>query len=221
MAKRRFLFLFICFLAAIGAVQAQEPTTTWPYIFNDFQSATIYLKAGGKIEYTANIHLGNSTLHYIDGNDVKESKSKDILLVVFGEQRFMNVNGKLMEVVAEQEGGFIARLKDIDFTRLNETGGAYGASSNTLSTKALTSIEGIGSVTNHAMQVANKESGKELPLRNEYFIVVGGSVYPAEKALLPDFVPVDKKQSLKDFVKKNKIRWSKPADLIKLVDILK
>ena len=211
----------MCFFAAISAVQAQEPTTTWPYIFNDFQSSTIYLTTGGKMEYTANIHLGNSTLHYIDGNDVKESKSKDILLVSIADRKFMSVNGKLMEIVAEQDGGFVAKLRVIDFTRLNETGGAYGASSNTLSTKALTSIEGIGSVTNHALQVANKENGKELPLKSEYYIVAAGSVYPADKSLFLDLVPADKKQSVKEFVKKNKIRWSKPEDLIKLIDILK
>lgn len=221
MAKRKILFLFMCFFAAISAVQAQEPTTTWPYIFNDFQSSTIYLRTGGKMEYTANIHLGNSTLHYIDGNDVKESKSKDILLVSIADRKFMSVNGKLMEIVAEQDGGFVAKLRVIDFTRLNETGGAYGASSNTLSTKALTSIEGIGSVTNHALQVANKENGKELPLKSEYYIVAAGSVYPADKSLFLDLVPADKKQSVKEFVKKNKIRWSKPEDLIKLIDILK
>lgn len=173
------------------------------------------------MEYTANIHLGNSTLHYIDGNDVKESKSKDILLVSIADRKFMSVNGKLMEIVAEQDGGFVAKLRVIDFTRLNETGGAYGASSNTLSTKALTSIEGIGSVTNHALQVANKENGKELPLKSEYYIVAAGSVYPADKSLFLDLVPADKKQSVKEFVKKNKIRWSKPEDLIKLIDILK
>lgn len=211
----------MCFFAAISAVQAQEPTTTWPYIFNDFQSSTIYLRTGGKMEYTANIHLGNSTLHYIDGNDVKESKSKDILLVSIADRKFMSVNGKLMEIVAEQDGGFVAKLRVIDFTRLNETGGAYGASSNTLSTKALTSIEGIGSVTNHALQVANKENGKELPLKSEYYIVAAGSVYPADKSLFLDLVPADKKQSVKEFVKKNKIRWSKPEDLIKLIDLLK
>ena len=221
MGKRRLLFLLISCFLGISTLMAQDPTTTWPYIFSDFKPATIYLRAGGKIEYTANIHLENSTLHYIDGENIKESKSRDILVVSIDGKKFMNVNAKLMEVVAEQEGGFVAKSRDIDFTRLNETGGAYGASSNTLSTKALTSIEGIGSVTNHALQVANKENGKVLPLKNEYFIVVNGSVYPAEKSLLLDFVPAAKQQSVKDFVKKNKIKWSKPEDLLKIIDVLK
>ncbi len=221
MSISKYFFAAIATLFCISVLAAQEPTTTWPYIFSNFEAATIYLKSGGKIEYTANIHLSKSNLHYIDGEEIKESKSKDILMVVIGGRKFMSVNGALMEIVAEQEGGFVAKSREIDFTRLNETGGAYGASSNTLSTKALSSIEGVGFTPNHALQVQNKDNGKELPLKNEYFIVVNGSVYPAEKALLINFAPADKQQTVKDFVKKNKIRWTRPEDLIKLVDVLK
>lgn len=221
MTKRGFILLLMLCLFGVGNMQAQEPTTTWPYIFKDFSPVTVYMRAGGKVDYTANIHLAKSTLHYIDGDDIKESKSREILMALFGDRKFMNVNGALMEVVEEREGGFVVKSREIDYTRLNETGGAYGASSNTLSTKALSSIEGVGSVTNHTLQAANKENGKELPLKHDYFIVVSGTIYPAEKSLIVDFAPMDKKQALKDFIKQNKIKWSKPEELAKFIDVLK
>lgn len=210
-----FMLLFCTFAAA------QQPTTTWPYIFNDFSPATVYLSSGGKIEYTANIHLAHSYMHYIDGEDIKEAKVRDILVVEIGGKKFMNVNSSLMQVVEESDGGFVAMLLEPDYSKLNETGGAYGGPSNTLSTKALTSIEGFGSVTNHMMQVNNKSNGKALPLKKSYYIVAGGSIYPALKSAIADFLPLNKKEAYKTFLKKNKIRWGNPNDLAKLIEVLR
>ena len=104
-----------------------------------------------------------------------------------------------------------------DYSKLNETGGAYGSSSNTTSTKALTSLEGFGSVTNHMLQQSEKENGKVIPLKHEYYLVANGSVYPAQKKLFEKMLPSDKQAALKGFLKENKIRWNKPEDLLKLV----
>lgn len=220
MATRRLFLILLSCLFSICALQAKGPTTTWPYIFENFAPATIYLTSGGKIEYTANIHLAHSYLHYIDGENIREAKLKDILIVEIGGKRFMNVNNSLMEIVQQTDEGFVAMLQEPDYTKLNETGGAYGGSSNTLSTRTLTSIEGFGSVTNHMMQMANKENGKILPLKKSYYLVANGRVYPANKSSLKDFLPLDRQEKYKAFIKKNKIKWGDPADLIKLIEII-
>ncbi len=217
---RRFLFIVLLMVPVLSYVAAQEPTTTWPYIFKDFTEATVYMSKGGKIEYKANVHLAKSTLHYIADDMINEVRGRDILLVDFGGRKFMNVNNSLMEVVEEVEGGFIAMLREINFTELNETGGAYGSSSATTSTKALSSLEGIGSITTHMLQQDNKNSGKVLPLQSSYYIVTEGRVYPANKSMIEDFLPVDKKAAFKAFVKQNKIKWNNPQSLIKLVEVL-
>lgn len=217
--KQFVLFLIICCASFLNSF-AQQPTTTWPYIYNQFTDAVVYLKAGGKQEYKANIHLQKSRLHYIDGENILESKMGDVLLVEMGGKRYMNINNSLMEIVRESEKGFIAKESKPDFTKMNETGGAYGSSSNTTSTRALTSIEGLGSVSNHILQQANKESGKPLVLKHEYYIVSKGSIYPARKNVFEDLLPLDKKSNFKTFLKENKIKWQNPDDLLKIVEYL-
>ena len=218
---RRFaIFTVLLFLCFGPFLQAQEPTTTWPYVNNDFLNAVVFLKSGGKQEYLANVHLQNCQLHYVKGNNIMEASLNDILLVELASKRYMNINNSLMEIVAEGEKGFIAKFSKPDYSKLNETGGAYGASSNTTSTKALTSLEGFGSVTNHMLQQSEKESGKVIPLKHEYYIVANGSVYPAQKKLLERMLPADKQQAMKGFLKENKIKWSSPEDLLKLVKFL-
>lgn len=217
---KRFCLAILFVLLFCDFAISQQPTTTWPYIFDKFSPATVYLSSGGKIEYTANIHLAHSYMHYIDGDVIKEAKVRDILVVEINGKKFMNVNSSLMQVVREKENGFVAMLLEPDYSKLNETGGAYGGPSNTLSTKALTSIEGFGLVTNHMMQASNKNHGKVLPLKKSYYIVAGGSIYPAVKSVIADFLPLNKKDSYKTFLKKNKIKWGNPDDLIKLIDVL-
>lgn len=218
---KRILFISIALFVATGALLAQYyPTTVWPYVNNNFSNANIYLKSGEKLEYFSNIHLQGSVLHYVKNNNVMEAAMSDILLVEIDSKKYMNINNSLMEIICENKDGFVAMLVKPDYTRLNETGGAYGSSSNTTSTKALTSLEGIGSITNHMLQQADKENGKEIPLLKEYYIVSKGNVYPGKKKLFEKMLPDDKLSSFKKFVKERKIKWTEPADLLKLVDFI-
>lgn len=217
---RRFTILTVLFTLLGSFLLAQKPTTTWPYVNNDFSAATVYLKSGGKLEYMANIHLQNCQLHYVKGNNIMEASLSDILVVELASKRYMNINNSLMEIVAEGEKGFVAKFSKPDYSKLNETGGAYGSSSNTTSTKALTSLEGFGSVTNHMLQQSEKENGKVIPLKHEYYIVANGSVYPAQKKLFEKMLPADRQAALKAFLKENKIKWTNPEDLLKLVKVL-
>lgn len=218
--KKLVLSLFISLISGMMMVSAQNPTTTWPYIFQDFSQTQVYLKSGGKLNYLANVHLQGSKLHYVKDGSVIEASMSDILLVEINSRRFMNINNSLMEIITEGERGFVAKKVEPDFSKLNETGGAYGASSNTTSTRALTSLEGVGSVTSHMMQRSDKESGKVIPLKHEYYIVANGGVYPGQKKLFEKLLPLDKQSEYKLFIKSNKIKWHNPDDLLKLVEIL-
>ena len=217
MIMKRFLIFSMMFTFLAGFAGAQNPTTTWPYVNNDFSNATVYLKSGGKLEYLANIHLQDCQLHYVKGGNIMEASLNDILVVELASKRYMNINNSLMEIVGEGKKGFVAKFSKPDYSKLNETGGAYGSSSNTTSTKALTSLEGFGSVTNHMLQQSEKENGKVIPLKHEYYLVANGSVYPAHKKLFEKMLPSDKQVALKGFLKENKIKWNKPEDLLKLV----
>ena len=216
MKARKIIIAIALFFIATGILPAQEPTTTWPYEFYDFQKCTVYFKKGGNAEHVANIHLLKSQLHMVNNGNVFETNSGEILMVVFGETHYMNINNSLMKVVAENKSTFVAKHVEIDFTRLNETSSAYGIPASTSSTKALTSIEGFGTIPNHMMQRADKDSGKPLVFKEEYFIVTNGATYPADKKILEKILPEEKKVALKAFMKQNKIKWTEPQSLLKL-----
>ena len=41
------------------------------------------------------------------------------------------------------------------------------------------------------------------------------------KSSLKEFLPLDRQEKYKAFIKKNKIKWGDPADLIKLIEIIR
>lgn len=209
----------------ITSISAQECTTTWPYLFNDFQPGTVYFKDGAKTPYRVNIHILKSKLHYLeDGSEeIKEAVSEDYILVKIGEDTFYSRQGKMVKVVASNEGGFIGECTVADMAALNtgETA-AYGASANSMSTRKLSSIDGEGpSVSTNHMNLKNsKDDGIYIPTEKEYYIVTQGTVFPANKKQLEMFLPKDKADALKGFLKKNKISWKSPESLLKLVEFI-
>lgn len=219
MNKKIILLLGALYMTITGF--AQEATTNWPYIFNDFKPATIYMQDGTKKDYMVNIHLVNATLNYLEDNKIMNVKDSDALVITIGNRHFMNVQGKIMEIVAEQDNGFIAELKKADITKVNETGGAYGTSSNTLSTKPLSSLENManGDFGSHMQQKNSKNDGKVLPIIEEYYIVANKQVYPANRKAISEILPADKQQAYKQFLKEHKIKWKEPDSLLQLVNL--
>ncbi len=213
-----FIFMFVCDVLA-----AQEPTSTWPYLYNDFQDATVFFKDGSKRECKVNIHILNSKFHYLEGEDIMEAKSADILLVSIGNDSFYSKQGLMMKAVAANDKGFVGEVTVVDMAALNSQGGAaYGSSANSVAVNRLSSIEGSGpsASTNHMNLKNEKDLGVLLPVEKEYYIVTKGNVYPANRKNLELLLPSDKKSGFKAFLKQNKISWKSPASLLKIVDYI-
>lgn len=221
---RKYILSLIALIVA-GAVHAQDPTTTWPYLYNDFMQGTVYFKDGSHTDYLVNIHVLNSKLHYLEqgSEDIKEAVSKDVVLVTVGNDSFYARQGKILKAVASNDKGFIGEESVADMAALmSEGSAAYGASANSMSTRKLTSIEGAGpsASTNHMNLKKSKDDGKLIPLEREYYIVTAGQVYPANKRELELFLPSEKRAGLKAFLKANKISWNSPQSLLKLIDYI-
>ena len=54
---KRLLFAGLLGVITSLGLRAGEPTTMWPYLFDDFMEASIYSKSGNKGEAKVNIHL--------------------------------------------------------------------------------------------------------------------------------------------------------------------
>ncbi len=210
-------------LTGFGATaQDFEPTSTWPYIYEDFADGKLMMNTGKVVEGKYNICLSNSSVHFIEGDLVKQASAVEVTSVQIGQDIYVNAAGQMMKVVAKSDKGVVAEGCSIDLARLNETGGAYGSSSSSNATTALSSLEGIGgtrSNMNHMELKASKSDGKTLPLITKYYLVYGGKVIFAGKRDVEEGSGVDKAE-LKSFLKSNKIKWRKPESLIVLVNFL-
>lgn len=218
----KFFSILLFFTIIYTGLNAQNCTTMWPYLYPDFQEGTIYFVNGQQSVQKVNIHVIKSTLHFLDQNDIKEAITKDVILVEIGNNVFYSKNGQMMKVLKSNDKGFVALVQEGDLESvLNEGTAAYGASSNSSAVKKLSSIDiGGKTIINHMEIKQNKDSGKELPLIDKYYIATKANVYPAIKSSLEEALPPAKKAELKPFLKKNKIQWKNPESLILLIDFI-
>lgn len=218
--KKLFVLSLVILISSV--FYGQSVNTMWPYLYQEFTEGTIYTKDGFKFDKKVNVHVLKSTLHYLDGNTIKETDSNDLLMVDVADERYMCVEGKVLKIVKGDKDGFVATLEMGDFSKVVETGGAYGASSNAQATTNLSSIDIGGiNVINHMQLREGKTTGKTIPLMTSYHIVTGGDIYPASKNKVSKMLDGNSAKEFKTFLKKNKIKWSNPDDLMKVADFLK
>lgn len=194
----------------------------WPYIYPEFTEGELKKYAGVNVEGMFNVHLAKGVLHFVEKDIIREALPTEVFSVRIGKDYYANVGGTIMKVMAESENGFVAQEVLADFAALNNTGGAYGSSSNSISTQALSSLEGIGgtrSNMNHMELKNSKDDGETLPVTVKLYLVMPGKVVYAAKKDVLDIDGVDKK-AISAFIKENKIKWNNPQALIKLVDYL-
>ncbi len=220
--KRTLISILMSLAATLCFAQEYQPTSTWPYLYDDFTAGVLTDKDGALIEGLYNIHILHGRLHFIDGDMIKEAKPLDVMFVTVGEDLYRNVGGTMMQVLARSDKGFVVRKTEIDAAAMNATGGAYGSSSSTLATQALTSLEFTGSASgpvNHMNMKNSKNEGKTLPLIMKTYLVFGKNVVFATKRDVLAIDGVDK-DAVNAFIKENKIKWKDPQSLVRLVDFL-
>ena len=221
--KKAILSLTLSLFATVLAMaQNYEPTTTWPYVYPEFASGELLSPKGVSTLGQYNIHLSGGALHFIDGDLIREVSARDVLYVVIGEDRYANVEGKMMKILASDSKGIVARESLVDFVKLNGTGGAYGSSSSTIATTALSSMEQIGSGktgVNHMELKNSKEAGQILPLTEKLWLVTEGKAVFASKKDVSQIEGIDK-DAFKVFFKENPVKWKNPESLLKVVDFI-
>lgn len=218
-----FLIAFAIVLSLCEAsAQDYKPTTTWPYAYPEFLNGDLKQIVGPEKKGKYNIHLAQGTLHFIEGEMIREAVPTEVFSVKIGNDIYSNANGTMMKVLAKSEKGYVALEEKADFAALNNTGGAYGSSSNSLSTQALSSLEGIGGTRtnmNHMELKNSKDEGSILPVTSKLYLVIPGYVVFAGKKDVSELAGLDKKE-LNEFIKENKIKWKDPQSLLLLVDYM-
>lgn len=222
--KKTFLLILSMLAGAWMAFCQYVPTTSWPYVYDEFQDGSLIWNGGKEKGGKYNINLADKKLHFIEGAYIKAADMVDVLTVRIGQDVYQNAAGEMLKVLSKSEKSLVLEAREIDYAALNETGGAYGSSSTTIGTTALSSLEGIGGTNssaniNHMELKMNKESGKALSLISKKYLFVKGQKIKAAKKDVMDVPGLDK-EAVKAFLKENKIKWNKVSDLQKLGDFL-
>ena len=207
-------------LVALAAL-AQEYSTTWPYLYQEFTNGTVYMKGGTKATYDLNVHIMHSRLHFIDNGVIKEANLAEVLLVKIGDDQYMNVDGQIMKVVKSEERGFVAALQLGDFDKLRESGGAYGTSTTNSATQKLSSIEVSGKVNQNHMELREgRHNGESVDLVTTYYLVTPDKTYKASRKGIDDELDAAGKAAFKNWLKSNKVKWNNPDSIITVLDFL-
>ena len=164
---KRLLFAGLLGVITSLGLRAGEPTTMWPYLFDDFMEASIYSKSGNKGEAKVNIHLLRNDLHYLNGSQIYcPDNQNDIGRVVFADStEFVRCENFFIEVLGETPQAILGRRTTGDFDRLLQGTGAYGTSSSTSAVDNLSSLQ-LGGIANlnYDMIRVERENGQTLPV---------------------------------------------------------
>lgn len=208
------------------SVRAEDyaPTSTWPYVYEDFTGGELVFRDGQKRAGSFNVVLTDSKLHFIDGDMVQEARMFEVAEVSIGEDVYVNLGGKLFKLLSKSDKSIVVEGFEIDYAKLNSSEGAYGSSTTSVSAQSLSSLEGIGGSRtnmNHMALKNSKEEGKSLPLIVKKYIVIDGvPVFASKRDVLAFAERKGCKAEVSSFVKSNRIKWKSTTSLQQLADYL-
>lgn len=211
--------LFFCLLSLWA--KGYIPTTKWPYWYNEFRKGTVYFSDNrNSKEELLNIHLLHGSLHYLDGDRIKQSDPRLIKQIVISADTFFYLEGELVQWVKRKGNTSLIKQIRIDKESLGSAQtGAYGMNASSSAIQQLTSIQMNGmSNLNHTQMKLEKEEGKELQLIETYYLLRNEKRIRATRKELEKSLSATEKASFKAYVKQHQIKWKEEASLIKLLD---
>lgn len=221
---KRLLSICAAALMTVAAfAQDDLPTLNWPYLFPDFMEGEVMM-TGGKIgtgKY--NIHLGLGALHFVNDGKIAEVSTGNIILITMGNDVLRNVNGKMMKVLAQTDGGFVLQETLADYSAVVRNDGAYGGSLSN-SAKGFSYDENLGNygylVTDGYEDLLSiKNEAEILPVVSHTYLYIGNDLIQAGKKNVSALEGVDKK-AFSEFLKSEGIKWKEVDDLVKVVNYI-
>lgn len=207
--------------------QDYTPTVNWPYLYPDFMEGELVRARNKRNKAQFNIHLDLGALHYVENGRIKESSTLDVVTLFIGDDVFRNVGGKMLKVVAETEGGFVVMETKGNFTSVVRNDGAYGTTSlNSTTTKTFLHNQNVVNAYNGYLMtdvyedlLAMKDDSESLRVIESMYLVIGHQQIPADKKSVAALEGIDKK-AFNAFLKAEKIKWSNPQDLVKVIEYI-
>lgn len=213
--------LAVCLQAAAQNYD-YKPRETWPYLLEEFTSGGVHTSGGEDLnEGWYNVSVIDGKLHYIKDGRIMEADMRLIQYARIGHALYVNRFGKMEEVLAEEGPNALLKSAIVDLDELAKADIGYGVSSATASTQNLSGMEISGISQNMELEtaIAGAKVGRVLPLRVSYYFLLGARQVDATKSAVLALPGIDKADA-KAYFKQEKIKWSKPESLAKVLKYL-
>ena len=222
--------LLLVSAAGEGYAQRYQPRDTWPYLNEEFIEGDVRTSGGQLLErHKLNVCIADGRLHYVQDHMIMAADMNKVYTAKIGDFVYVNRGGKMFKVLVETDNGAVLQLTEVDVEEMNKTDIGYGISSSTASSQHTTlsglgltdEMGGFGIAGNSRYEevLVNKGSGKVIPQKETLWLLVGGMMLPASRKDFLAYPGIDRDAAVK-FLKDNKIKWSKPLSLAKVVEYL-
>jgi len=205
--------------------QKYEPTAGWAYLYENFSEGKIYLSSGGSpVEYDKlNVSLPDGRVHYVDNGVIMEAGSGTVAAVEIAGEKYVPASGRMSKVLRDCSEGAVVLQTTIDTEAMSRVSIGYGTSS--LASTQNLSLDAISSSLTYSVNKSldeasrGRNTGEKLPLKETTGILYKGMFVPATKIDVLNIGGIDK-AAVKDFLKKEKIKFKSPDDLARLTEFL-
>lgn len=220
--KKALFALFGALMMLQAFSQEFRPLETWPFVYEEFQPGATRTRDGTLTEARFNVSVSDGSLVYIDENGViMKPDMTRVYSARVGEDVYVNIMGRMYRLLSELDCGNVVMESSVDMAQLGKVNIGYGKSS-VASTQniSLIAIDG-GNGANRSLESfsATKYDGKELPLKQTWYLHRGLDLIPATRQSVLDIPGVDKKAAT-TFFKQEKIKWKDTASLEKVLSFI-
>ena len=209
------MILALPLFAVMAMAQEDEwhPVAEWPFIYQDFQKAYIYVgQANKKVTAKSNIHIKQGRLWFISGKDNKtklQAKPGTINKVIFANGiEFIPINDRLCEVIRQDtiDEKICAVYHDlsIDMQRYNEM-----VNSNMGAIADGIDIAGMD-FTDYTLRVATNNGAdivdqQPLPTQDRYYINYKGDTFEVTEGNILKHLSKDERSAYRAFSRKAEV----------------
>ena len=220
-----FCLCFAPYLMGQNAKITENPTSHWPFYFEDFVKAKIFLQdeSHSFTETSVNINLFTGNLQYLDNSKTIRilENTKDVKGVEIGDSLFfVFVDEFIQKIVAQSDKFMITKREKGNLSDLEDSSGAYGSGS---ASSALDKVNAklIGGIisSSYPTLLETRTEGISFEPEVKYFFAKGDDHFVLNKRNLTQAFSGEAKK-ISSFIKKEKINLKNESDILRLFDFM-
>ena len=229
---RLLLLILPCALCTLHPLHAQIPerTTSWPYLFDDFQEATLWVNDSVSSHARINVHFDGPLLQVIDGAGyIRRAAYPHLERIETGEATYLLVDTRPVRLIARvteaSTGRELSLVEEIyvDWETMYTVETSYGmngnANINTALLKQRLNLRGRNNEL-HSELYPLRTDGRSLALRQAYYLLRDGELIKMNRKAIESLLPADRRKPFSAFLKEGKLKWNREADLVQILQYL-